>query len=105
MQMGSHKPTNISLGTILYHLMAFFFTTTSQQRLWPGKSYNCLSLAQMDLGRASEALSAAHAALEIANELESQRLQANALQLISTVPCLPWLDFGGFYSLVNKHRP
>ena len=99
MQMGSHKPTNISLGTILYHLMAFFFTTTSQQRLWPGKSYNCLSLAQMDLGRASEALSAAHAALEIANELESQRLQANALQLISTVPCLPWWILVDFSTL------
>ena len=53
----------------------------------------------MDLGRASEALSAAHAALEIANELESQRLQANALQLISTVPCLPWWILVDFSTL------
>ena len=55
----------------------------------------------MDLGRGSEALTAAHAALDIARELESPRLQATALQLISTVARSPgWilLDADGFSS-------
>ena len=52
----------------------------------------------MDLGRPSDALGSAHAALEIAEELESQRLQASALQLISTVPWVNHMFDGFWYS-------
>jgi len=54
-------------------------------RTGEGKSYNWLSLAQMDLLRATDALTSAHAALEIATELESPRLQVQAMQLLVKV--------------------
>ena len=41
-----------------------------------------VKLARMDLLRASDALTSAHAALEIATELESPRLQVQAMQLL-----------------------
>ena len=41
-----------------------------------------MKLARMDLLRATDALTSAHAALEIATELESPRLQVQAMQLL-----------------------
>ena len=60
-------------------------TDDSQDRVGEGKSYNWLALAQMDAGRSADALSAAHSALEIAQDLESRKLEADALQLLSKV--------------------
>lgn len=71
-------PVLVLFFLFFYCIVIFFQSSPSSTTGF----FPTVKLARMDLLRATDALTSAHAALEIATELESPRLQVQAMQLL-----------------------